>query len=96
MGVGDFEDSMPSSALSPVLSSFESVSLNNKMRVGCVMVERTWVSELGELTVFLSLTSHVVSKSLHHSESQFPHFLPRRDRSRVSSSKSTFIHIPKR
>ena len=77
-GIGDFEDSVPSSALSPALSSFESVSLNSKTRVGCVTVERTWVSELGDLTVFLSLslTSHVVSKSLHHLGPQFPHFLP--------------------
>lgn len=78
MGIGDFEDSAPSSALSPALSSFESVSLNSKTRAGCITVERTWVSELGDLTVFLSLslTSHVVSKSLHHLGPQFPHFLP--------------------
>lgn len=95
---GDFEDSVPSSALSPALSSFESVSLNSKTRVGCVTVERRRVSELGDLTVFLSLslTSHVVSKSLHHMGPQFPHFLPQGDRSRISSSNSTSTHIPKR
>ena len=102
MGIGDFEDSAPSSALSPALSSFESVSLNSKTRAGCIMVERTWVSELGDLTVFLSLslTSHVVSKSLHHLGPQFPHFLiPSRNeesRRRISSSNSTSTHIPKR
>ena len=74
---GSLEGLVPSSALALALSFLESVSLNSKIRVGCVMVERTWVSESEDLVVFLSLSlmSCVVSKSLHYVGASVSSFL---------------------